>query len=98
MSEDRAFVQGDFCLLPSPDIWQDYDCPNCAIDFDLHDFDILVVGEQCYCSGCGQKHTAEDLNLQTYIRANSDNEEIDFRGVPKDAAEKAAWIAEARIK
>ena len=78
-------VQGSFSLLPSPDIWQDYDCPNCPIDIDLHDVDILAAGEQCYCSGCGHMHAAEDLNLQTYIRLSLDSEEIDFRGVPKDA-------------
>ncbi len=81
--------------MPSPDIWQDYDCPNCGIDFDLHGADILAIGEKCYCSGCGQYHTAGIDIMQTCI--HSSNGELECRGVPKDAAEKAAWIAEARI-
>lgn len=76
------------------DIWQEYDCPGSGIDFDLHGTEILAIGEQCYCSGCGRNHTAgADIRLQTYVR-KADGE-LDYRDAPKDAEEKAAWLAEA---
>jgi hypothetical protein len=84
-----------------PDIWQEYDCPKCGIDFDLADREILAVGEKCYCSGCGVYHTAgEDGPKETMVRLVADSELI-FRGIPKDANEKDAWLAEveaARLK
>lgn len=78
----------------APDIWQDYDCPLSGIDFDIHGTDIVAIGETFYCSGCGKTHTAGvDVNLQTYVSIGDGK--LDYRGMPKDAEEKAAWIAEA---
>lgn len=76
-------------------IWQEYDCPACGIDFDLFEDELLAVGEQCYCSGCGGHHKAgpgEPID-QTYMIGRDG--ELIIRGVPADAAQKAAWIKEA---
>ncbi len=78
--------------MMDPDIWQEYDCPNSGIDFDIHGAEILAIGEQFYCAG--RNHTAgKDIELQTYVR-KADGE-LDFRPAPKDAQEKEAWIAAA---
>lgn len=77
-----------------PDIWQEYDCPFSGIDFDLTDHEILAVGERCYCSGCGGFHTAgEDGPDETFVRLTPDGDLI-YRDLPRDAAEKSAWLAE----
>ena len=78
-----------------PDIWQEYDCPKCGIDFDIYGSNILAIGEKCYCSGCGGYHTAEDVIKETMIRLVTDGELV-FRGLPKDANEKASWINEVQ--
>ena len=76
-------------------IWQEYDCPECLIDFDLTGDEILAVGEECFCSGCGGWHKAgpQDVISETYILGADDQMQV--RGLPVDAAEKVAWIAEA---
>ena len=77
-----------------PDMWQEYDCPACGMDFELDACDILAVGESCYCSGCGGHHTAgQDGPTETMLRLYV-NGELSYRGLPRDAAEKAAWLAE----
>jgi hypothetical protein len=77
-----------------PDIWQEYDCPQCGIDFDIAGEQILAVGERFYCSGCGEHHTAgEDGPKETMVRLVPDGE-LTFRDLPKDAPEKAAWQKE----
>lgn len=87
--------------LPQPEIWQDYDCPDSGIDFDIDEADIVSVGDQFYCSGCGKQHTATlDFPSNTYVRL-SPGGELENRRIPKDAGEKAAWLAEvdsARMK
>ena len=76
------------------DIWQEYDCPESGIDFDLDEADIVAVGEKFYCSGCRKHHTAtRDFPANTYVRL-SHGGELEFRGVPKDVDEKDAWRAE----
>lgn len=84
-----------------PDIWQEYDCPDSGIDFDIAEADIVAVGEQFYCSGCGKHHTATlFFPATTYVRI-APGGELEFRKTPKDAAEKAAWLAlvdSARLK
>lgn len=75
-------------------IWQEHDCDACAIDFDLHDEQIAIAGEMIYCSGCGGHHQAgvHPGPTQTYIVR--DTGEFEIRELPRDAAEKAAWLAE----
>jgi hypothetical protein len=75
-------------------IWQEHGCDGCMIDFDICDEEILAVGERVYCSGCGGYHQAgvEPGPLQTYIVR--DTGEFEVRDLPRDAAEKAAWLAE----
>lgn len=81
-------------MLASPDIWQDYDCPLSGIDVDLHAADIVAIGDTFYCAGCWKNHTAGvDVNLQTYVRMADG--ELSYRGMPKDALEKAIWITDA---
>lgn len=73
-------------------IWQDYDCPACGIDFDLFNEEILTPGEQCPCSGCGGYHTAgKDGPSETML-----SDPFEIRELPRDATEKAAWILEAK--
>jgi hypothetical protein len=80
--------------LLQPEIWQEYDCPDSGIDFDIAEADIVAVGERFYCSGCGKQHTATlDFPATTYVRL-SPGGDLEFRRTPKDAAEKAAWLAE----
>jgi hypothetical protein len=74
------------------EIWQEYDCPS-GIDFDLFEGDILTIGESCYCSGCGKHHVA-GVDGPTQTAAQHANGEVEYRGLPKDAAEKAAWLSE----
>ena len=80
-----------------PDIWQEYDCPVCGMDFDLAEDQILAVGESCSCSGCGGQHIAglDGGPNETMIRLVADGA-IEFRPLPRDAAEKAAWLAEVQ--
>lgn len=74
------------------EIWQEYDCAS-GIDFDLFDGEILAEGESCYCPGCGGRHVAGvDGPKQTTVQ-HVDGE-LEYRGLPKDATEKAAWLAE----
>lgn len=74
-------------------IWQEYDCPGCGIDFDL--WDILVVGESCECSGCGGRHQAGPGEVVDTTYLIGRDGVMQCRGVPADAAQKAAWTAEA---
>ncbi|HJV76038.1 MAG TPA: hypothetical protein VJ654_17590 [Noviherbaspirillum sp.] len=72
-------------------IWQEYDCSS-GIDFDLCESEILAEGESCYCSGCGGHHVAgKDGPTETFVE--HDSGELEYRGLPKDAEEKAAWLA-----
>lgn len=80
-----------------PDIWQEYDCPDSGIDFDIAEADIVAVGEQFYCPGCGKQHTATlDFPATTYVRLLPGGD-LEFRRTPKDSAEKAAWLAEVGL-
>jgi hypothetical protein len=77
-----------------PWIWQEYDCPESGLDFDIGDADIVAIGEEFYCCGCGKTHTATaDFPHNTYVLL-SENGTLDYRRTPKDAAEKAAWRVE----
>lgn len=77
-----------------PDIWQEIDCLIAQSDIDLDESQICAVGERCYCSLCGGYHTAGlDGPDETVLCLVPDGPMI-FRGLPKDAEEKAAWIAE----
>lgn len=77
-----------------PEIWQEYDCQDSGIDFDIDEADIVAVGEQFYCSGCGKHHTATpDFPTNTFVRLAAGGE-LEFRRTPKDASEKAVWLAE----
>ncbi len=78
--------------------FQEYDCSGCGIDFDLVDEQILCPGERCFCSGCDGYHVAGvDGPTQTGIVTPPGSEWYhEFRGLPRDQAEKAAWIAESR--
>lgn len=79
-------------------IWQEHECDGCLIDFDIEGEKILAVGEQVYCSGCGGHHTAgvEPGPTETYTESTTG--EFGVRPLPKDAAEKAAWLAEVRAE
>ena len=84
--------------LEQPEIWQEYDCPDSGIDFDIDEADIVAVGEQFYCSGCGKRHTATpDFPINTFVRLVAGGKQLEFRGTPKDAAEKSAWLNEVAL-
>jgi hypothetical protein len=87
--------------LAQPEIWQEYDCPDSGIDFDIDEGEIVAVGEQFYCCGCGQKHTATlGFPKNTCVRLLPGGD-LEFRRTPRDATEKAEWLAEvysARLK
>ncbi len=77
-----------------PAIWQEYDCPISQIDYDLDGQQVCIVGERFYCPLCGSYHTAgEDGPNETVLWLAEDGSMI-FRELPKDAEEKAAWLAE----
>lgn len=88
-------------MIFEPDIWQEYDCPISQSDHDLDEFQLCVAGELFYCPLCGCHHTAgEDGPNQTTLVLVEGGPMI-FRELPKDAEEKAAWLAEvaaARLK
>ena len=76
-----------------PDMWQEYDCPVQLTDMDLAMDEILIVGEVFPCCICGGEHTAtETFPPGTTLKLDDGKEQ--YRGVPKDAAEKEAWLAE----
>lgn len=83
-------------------IWQEHECDACAIDFDLMGSEIIAQGESCYCSGCGGHHAAgvEPGPTETMALHAPDDEHpdewIEVRPLPRDAIEKAAWLAEVR--
>jgi hypothetical protein len=75
------------------EILQEYDCPANRVDFDLCGSDILVDGESFVCPECGGCHVVgKDVDAQTALI--HENGVWEHRGLPKDAAEKAAWLAE----
>lgn len=77
--------------------FQEYDCTGCGIDFDLCDKQILCPGQACDCSGCDGQHVAgKDGPTQTAIVTPPGSEFLhEWRDLPKDEAQKAAWIAES---
>ncbi len=79
--------------MTEPDIWQEYDCPNQLLDLDLFGADILVVGQSWYCCLCGHEHIATETFPGGTMVVLGDGE-MQYRPMPKDAAEKAAWLAE----
>ena len=83
---------------PVVDIWQEFDCPNQGIDFDIAGADILAAGESVYCSGCGQYHTAEEAKItETMFKRDDEDAPIEFRGLPRSAEEKAQWLSEIQL-
>jgi hypothetical protein len=75
-------------------IWQEHGCVGCAIDFDLSDEEIAIAGEMVHCSGCGGHHQAGVPPGPTETYIVRDTGEFEIRALPRDAAEKAAWLAE----
>ena len=81
-------------MKSEPEIWQEYDCPESGIDFDIDEPNLVCVGEQFYCCGCGMQHTATiDFPENTYIRLSVGGE-LEYRRTPVSTAEKDAWSAE----
>jgi len=79
-------------------IFQEYDCPLTGIDRDLHDDEIVFLGESFHCPLCAHEHTAGvDVQMQTVIGPGGDEPFEDFRPLPKDATERAEWLAEAGV-
>ena len=80
-------------MTTQPDIWQEYDCPVQQTDMDLSMDEILIVGQVFHCCICDGEHTVtEELIGGTML--NLTDGEMQYRGMPKDAAEKDAWLAE----
>lgn len=74
-------------------IFQEFDCPRIGIDADLVDDEIVVAGESFRCAVCGDHHIAGlDVQMQTVVFVDN---EIEFRPLPRDAAERAAWLSAA---
>lgn len=49
------------------DVWQDYDCPS-GMDFDLFGDELVYLGQEIDCPGCGRVHLAGvDVNVNTYL-------------------------------
>jgi hypothetical protein len=57
--------------------------------------EILIVGQVFHCCICGGEHIATEALLGvTMVRLK--DEKTQYRPIPTDATEKAAWIAEVR--
>lgn len=54
--------------MPNIERWQDYDCPDSQIDFDLFDRDMVRPGQIWQCSGCGGSHVATDVWPEEFAR------------------------------
>lgn len=78
---------------PVVELWQEYDCPACGIDFDIHEDRLLVAGESFDCSGCDGRHVAGvDGPTETYARRGAGSELV-ILPLPVDAAQRAAWLS-----
>lgn len=77
-------------------IFQEYDCPVTGIDFDLNEAEIVCAGQSFRCACCEQSHVAGvDVAMQTAIGREGSGDRLDFRPLPRDATERAAWLAES---
>ncbi len=78
------------------DIFQEYDCRICGLDYDLAGDRIVVDGEKFACPGCGTILQAGlDGPRQTIIPTPTGENHFEFRRLPADNAEKQAWLKEA---
>jgi hypothetical protein len=56
-----------------PEVWQEYDCPDTGLDFDIFPPHLLKRGDVFHCSGCGQDHTAGvDVMVQQCVDRGGD--------------------------
>lgn len=95
--ERKGAVTAQQSTALDPGIWQEYDCPDSGVDFDIDEAGLVAVGEQFYCPGCGKHHTATiDFPENTYVRLFHGGA-LECRRTPKDAAEKDAWRAEVAV-
>lgn len=51
--------------------WQDYDCPNSGMDFDLDGDAMVYDGDSFYCSGCGSHHIATPELVRQYEQSDN---------------------------
>lgn len=79
------------------EIFQEYDCPFCGVDFDLFGQNIVIGGEKFRCIGCGNLlQGGVDGPRETVLPTGDDEAPFfEFRGLPADVAQKKAWLAEA---
>jgi len=79
------------------EIFQEYDCPFCGVDFDLFGPSIVTGGEKFHCVGCGATlQGGVDGPRQTILPTGADEEPFfEFRKLPASLAEKQAWLTEA---
>jgi len=76
------------------DIWQEMDCPVGA-DWDLFGDAMLFQGQRFKCPWCNGEHIAgETAVVHTYI-VRTEGGPMECLGLPKDAAELAAWKHES---
>lgn len=78
-------------------IFQEYDCPESGIDFDLAGEEIVTKGQKFICRCCHKEYVAGvDAAMQTAVGFMAGKDiKLDFRDLPTDEVQKAAWIAEA---
>lgn len=75
------------------EIWQEADCH--AGDVDLMDDEMVYFGKPYMCLRCSVNHEAGiDAKIATYFI--DENDDMIYRGLPKDAEELAAWRAEVK--
>lgn len=78
------------------EIWQEIECPAQKLDIDVFGHDILAIGDVFDCPLCGEKHAAtSDFPGETSVKVD---DVVTYRPIPRDQAEKAAWLDECGIK
>lgn len=55
-----------------PERWQEYDCPDRGIDFDLIGDQMVYEGDSFHCSGCWGEHIATPELIQEYEKHDGD--------------------------
>lgn len=72
-TEARATVLANHCDEPvTIERWQDYDCPDSGIDFDLWDEQMVFEGDSFHCSGCWGEHVATPELVTQYERVGDE--------------------------
>lgn len=73
------------------ELWQEFDCQSCGIDYDLEQ--LAIAGQAITCpGGCDRVHVA-GVDGPTETIARDGRGRMRFLGLPVDEAQRSAWLS-----